>query len=77
MQQVIFVSFISLGASGAYTATTLGAVETRYILIPGTLSGGRFVSGPAAGYDIAQIKSLEYEQVLSIFNIPENGSNDK
>ncbi len=65
------------GASGAYTTAALGVVETRYILISGTLAGSRFISGPAAGYDIAQIKALEYNQVLSIFNIPENGSNEK
>lgn len=65
------------GATGAYTTATLGTVETRYILISGTLVGTRFISGPATGYDIAQIKALEYEQVLSIFKIPENGSNEK
>lgn len=65
------------GASGAYTTATLGTVETRYILISGTMAGSRFISGPVAGYDIAQIKAMEYNQVLSLFNIPENGSNEK
>jgi hypothetical protein len=65
------------GATGAFTTAVLGAIETRYILIPGLTAGSRIVSGPAAGYDVSQIKNMSYEQIRSIFNIPENGSNEK
>ena len=60
-----------------YTTAQLGTVETRYIIIPGTSLGGKMVSGPAAGYTVDQIKALSYEQVKSMFNIPETGSNEK
>jgi hypothetical protein len=59
-----------------YSTALLGAIETRYILISGTVAG-RFVSGPAAGYTVDQVKSMSYEQVASLLNIPENGSNEK
>lgn len=65
------------GAAGAFTTAVLGAVETRYILISGLQAGARIISGPAAGYEVSQIKNMSYEQVLSIFKIPENGSNEK
>jgi hypothetical protein len=65
------------GATGAFTTAVLGAIETRYVLIPGLTSGSRIVSGPAAGYDVNQIKNMSYEQIRNIFNIPENGSNEK
>ncbi len=65
------------GAAGAFTTTVLGAIETRYVLIPGLTAGSRIVSGPAAGYEVSQIKNMSYEQVLSIFKIPANGSNEK
>lgn len=60
-----------------YTSAQLGTVETRYIIIPGTSLGGKMISGPAIGYTIDQIKALTYEQVQSMFNIPDAGSNEK
>ncbi len=60
-----------------FTTAQLGIVETRYILIPGTQSGGRIISGPAAGYTLDQIKSMEYNQLTALFNIPDNGTNEK
>jgi hypothetical protein len=51
--------------------------QYRYVIIPGGVSGGRLMNGPAAGYEVDQIKSMSYEQVKSLFSIPENGSNEK
>ena len=53
------------------------SLEYRYVLIPGLIGGGRFTSGPAAGYSIVQLKAMSYEQIREIFSIPENGSNEK
>jgi hypothetical protein len=47
----------------------------RYILIPGGVSGGRMVNGPAAGYTLEALQAMPYEQVLRRFNIPRDGSN--
>lgn len=65
---------------GSWTASENGRFEAgqfRYVIIPGGTAGGRIVSGPAAGYTVDQIKSMSYEQVRSMFNIPENGSNER
>ena len=53
------------------------AINFRYVLIPGGISGSRFVSGPASGYSVQQIKEMSYTQVSALFNIPENGTNEK
>ncbi len=53
------------------------SLEYRYILIPGLISGGRFVSGPFAGYSESQLRAMSYEQVKDLLQIPENGSNEK
>lgn len=53
------------------------SLEYRYILIPGLIAGGRFSSGPAAGYTVDQLKAMSYEEVRSLFSIPENGSKEK
>lgn len=50
--------------------------DIRYVVIPG-LVAGRFTSGPAAGYSADQVKAMSYEQVKALFNIPENGTNEK
>jgi hypothetical protein len=65
-------SFDGLGNS-----ITPSSREYRYVLIPGAVAGGRLVSGPAAGYTIAQLKGMSYTQVASMFNIPANGSNER
>ena len=62
-----------------YTAGNLNfsAIQTRYVIIPGGTLGGRFTSGPAAGYSVDQIKAMSYEQIAAMFKIPENGTNEK
>lgn len=57
--------------------TLSSQTQYRYILIPGGIAGGRFTSGPAAGYTVAQVKAMSYAQVSSIFNIPQNGTNER
>jgi hypothetical protein len=47
----------------------------RYVLIPGSILGGRMTTGPAAGYTEEQLKALPYEKICRMFNIPQNGSN--
>jgi hypothetical protein len=53
------------------------SLEYRYVLIPGLVAGGRFSSGPLAGYTVSQIKSLSYQQLIDLLRIPANGSNTK
>lgn len=63
-------------SSFPWTVTSLGQVEFRYLIIPGSTSGGRFISGPAAGYTKDELKSMSYSDVIKTFKIPENGSNE-
>jgi hypothetical protein len=59
------------------TGFTNGTYSTRYIIIPGGVAGGRFTSGPATGYTVEQVKAMSYEQIKTLFNIPESGTNEK
>jgi hypothetical protein len=47
----------------------------RYVIIPGTVAGGRMNSGPATGYTTEELQALPYEEVLRKFNIPREGAN--
>lgn len=47
----------------------------RYVIVPGGVSGGRMISGPALGYSIDELRAMSYEQIIKKFNIPSNGSN--
>ena len=53
----------------------LAGTKYRYIIIPGGVSGGRMINGPATGYSVIELKNMSYEQVLNKFNIPRDGSN--
>jgi hypothetical protein len=60
------------------TATTLvfnTAYQFRYVLIAGSVLGGRMMNGPASGYTEAQLKAMPYADVCRLLSIPENGSN--
>lgn len=71
--KIIFYNAFFDGTPGL----VINAAELRYILIPGGVVGGRFTSGPAAGYTVAQVRAMSYAQVSSIFNIPQNGTNER
>ena len=49
------------------------ALEYRYVLIPGVVSGGRVTSGPASGYSRSELMAMSYEQITALFNIPPEG----
>lgn len=68
-----------VGNVGLFNAASLNTppAQFRYVMIPSGIAGGRFTSGPAAGYTIEQIKKMSYAQVIKLFNIPEDGSNEK
>jgi hypothetical protein len=61
---------------GVAVAASSGSLEFRYVLIPGGVSGGRMTSGAATGYSVDQLRNMSYEQAVSLFNIPANGSNE-
>lgn len=47
----------------------------RYVIIPGTLAGGRMAGGPAIGHNVDELKKMSYRDVQRLFSIPDNGSN--
>lgn len=50
-----------------------GAAETRYIIIPGSVAGGRTAGVGGTNYTPDQVKAMSYEQVCQTFNIPASG----
>jgi hypothetical protein len=58
-------------------AADLAGTQFRYILISGSVAGGRGVDSEVTygGYTLDQLKSMSYEEVAAAFQIPENGSN--
>lgn len=66
-------------SSAAWTPTQLNNFNHsfRYIIIPGSIAGGRLVSGPAAGYTVDQVKAMSYDQIASMLKIPFEGSNER
>lgn len=67
--------FTTNDLQGSFTPATTN--QFRYVIIPGGVSGGRFTSGPAAGYSVSQLQSMNYQQVKEMFGIPDDGSNEK
>jgi hypothetical protein len=60
-----------------WTAAQLAPVNFRYVVIPGSVAGGRGNAGVTtyAGYSAAQLKAMPYEQIAKLFNIPAEGTN--
>jgi hypothetical protein len=60
------------------SATSFGLLTGhyfRYVIVPGTIAGGRMINGPASGYTLEQLQAMPYEELIKKFNIPRNGSN--
>ena len=68
---IVFIKNMTSATSFGVT----GGHFFRYIIVPGTIAGGRMANGPATGYTIEQLQSLPYNEVLRRFNIPRDGSN--
>ena len=66
--------FVANQTSGSATGVT-PAGDFRYVIIPGGVAGGRLMQGAAAGYSVAELQAMPYEQLLQLFKIPANGSN--
>lgn len=60
-----------------WTQATMTGISYRYVIIPGGVAGGRMMSGTAAGHTVDELKKLSYREVLSMFHIPDSGSNIK
>ena len=62
--------------NGTTTTTVFNTnYQFRYVLIAGSVLGGRMMSGAAAGYTEEQLRAMSYDSIRSMFNIPENGTN--
>ena len=59
------------GTAGGWTPNSTG--EFRYIIIPGSIAGGRSAGAGGTNYTADQIKAMSYEQVSRLFNIPSSG----
>jgi hypothetical protein len=68
------IYYIANLTTGTATGTTY-AGDFRYVIIPGSVAGGKMASGPAKGYTLDQLQNLSYDQLVALFNIPANGSN--
>ena len=66
---VVFLK--NLSASGSLTMST--GNYFRYVIVPGGVPGGRMASG--SGYSIDQLRAMSYEELITKFNIPTNGTN--
>jgi hypothetical protein len=69
---IYYAGVVQTGGGGVTVPAGYGF---RYIIIPGTISGGRMTSGPAKGYTKSELKKMSYEEVARKFNIPATGSN--
>ena len=66
------IYFTSIFGAGAGWTPNSGA-ETRYVVIPGVVPGGRTTGLGGTNYTADQIKAMSYEQVCRTFNIPSSG----
>jgi hypothetical protein len=64
-------------APGVRPVSQLAGIEYRYVLIPGSVAGGRGINGITTyeGYTAEELKAMPYDQVAKTFNIPPDGTN--
>lgn len=64
-------------SNAAWGAGALPGVAYRYVIIPGSVAGGRGTNSVTtyAGYTGEQLKAMSYSQVANLFHIPAEGTN--
>jgi hypothetical protein len=68
--KIIYLTSI-FGTNTGWTPNS--SAETRYIVIPGSIAGGRSAGVGGTNYTPDQVKAMSYEQVCRTFNIPASG----
>jgi hypothetical protein len=60
-----------------FDQTDLAAISYRYVIIPGSIAGGRGVNGVTTyeGFTAEQVKAMSYNQLAQTFHIPAEGTN--
>ncbi len=71
VNKIIYFTSI-FGANAGWTPN--GSAETRYIIIPGSIAGGRSAGVGGTNYTADEIKAMPYEQVCQLFHIPASGA---
>jgi hypothetical protein len=64
------------GTSVGFAFTQTAGFFFRHVLIPGGVAGGRFMSGPAAGMAVEDVRRMSYKEFIKTFGVPEHGSNE-
>ena len=67
---------VSTANPGVAVSASSSSLEFRYVIVPGGTAGGRMMNAPASGYSSSELRTMSYEQIAKLFNIPANGSNE-
>jgi hypothetical protein len=69
----IYFTYKTGTSFASLTAAQLGTFAYRYVLIPGSVAGGRGINSVTTyeGYTAEQLKGMSYSQLKTAFNIPD------
>jgi hypothetical protein len=73
--KLYYYLYTTNGGTIAFNSTALSTINFRYVIIPGGVAASRITSGSTYGHSVQQLKSLKYNQVRDLLNIPDEGSN--
>ncbi|MGH2553980.1 MAG: hypothetical protein ACRDEB_09695, partial [Chitinophagaceae bacterium] len=66
-----FTSIFGASPTAGWGVNT--GAESRYVIIPGVVGGGRSAGIGGTNYTIEEVKAMSYEQVCQVFKIPSSG----
>ena len=72
------IDFLYKSGFQTWANSDIAGTSFRYVIIPGSVAGGRSADGSERtyeGYTKTQLQAMSYEQVAAIFHIPATGSN--
>jgi len=76
----IYFTYKTGSSAASLTAAQLGVFAHRYVIIPGGVSGGRYMNGSTIGiggtnYSVGELKKMSYEKIAKLLKIPAEGTN--
>jgi len=71
---MVFHNLSLIGSDPGIVPTAAGFNQFRWIVIPGSVLGGRGTGIGGTGYSVEQLKAMPYEKICQLFSIPSNGA---
>jgi len=65
-----------LGSIDLFSPVDLTGIPYRFVIVPGTIQGNKFISGPATGLTKSEVQTMSYKDIQKLLGKPAQASSN-